>query len=51
MPPILFSALSYPFTRLAYLLFPVAVANGVISGAFGFCKLFPVCLSRNVHSD
>ncbi|UZJ53459.1 hypothetical protein CBS101457_002779 [Exobasidium rhododendri] len=34
MPPLLFSALSYPFTRLAYALFPVAVANGIISGAF-----------------
>lgn len=34
MPPILFFALSYPFTQLAHAIFPAAVANGVISGAF-----------------
>jgi 4-hydroxysphinganine ceramide fatty acyl 2-hydroxylase len=38
MPPILFGALQMPFTRLAYVLFPTAVANGIISGAFAFCK-------------
>ena len=39
MPPPLFFALQLPFTQLAYVLFPVAVANGIISGAFTFCKL------------
>ena len=34
MPPLLFTVLSLPFTRLAYSLFPAAVANGIISGAF-----------------
>ena len=38
MPPTLFAALSIPFTRLAYILFPAAMANGVISGAYTFCK-------------
>ncbi|KAF8970221.1 oxidoreductase [Flammula alnicola] len=36
MPPTLFFILQLPFTQLAYLLFPVAVANGIISGAFTF---------------
>jgi 4-hydroxysphinganine ceramide fatty acyl 2-hydroxylase len=39
MPPLLFFALSYPFTNLAHAVFPTAMANGVISGAFVFCKL------------
>lgn len=36
MPPLLFTALSFPFTRLAYSIFPTYVANGIISGAFFF---------------
>ncbi|EJT99255.1 oxidoreductase [Dacryopinax primogenitus] len=40
MPPALFTALSFPFTRLAYFLFPSAVANGVIAGAFTFYVLY-----------
>lgn len=40
MPPILFSVLQAPFTRLAYMLFPTAVANGIISGSFTFCEYF-----------
>lgn len=40
MPPLLFFVLSYPMTRLAYLLFPVAIANGIISGAFTFYVLY-----------
>lgn len=36
MPPPLFFTLQLPFTQLAYLVFPVAVANGIISGAFTF---------------
>lgn len=38
MPPILFAALSFPFTQLAQFLFPGAVGNGIIAGAFAFCK-------------
>ena len=37
MPPLLFAALSIPFTRLAYALFPTAMANGVIAGSYTFC--------------
>ena len=38
MPPLLFFVLSYPFTQLAHVLFPTAMANGTIAGAFAFCK-------------
>ena len=38
MPPPMFTILQFPFTQLAYTLFPVAVANGIISGSFTFCK-------------
>lgn len=38
MPPTLFTILQYPFTQLAYKILPLPVANGVISGAFAFCK-------------
>jgi len=38
MPPALFFSLQAPFTRLAYIIFPTAVANGIISGAFAFCE-------------
>lgn len=34
MPPTLFFLLSYPFTQLAHGIFPPAIANGLISGAF-----------------
>lgn len=37
MPPLLFFVLQLPFTQLAYILFPVAIANGIISGSFAFC--------------
>lgn len=37
MPPILFAALSFPFTQLAHKVFPTAYANGIIAGAFAFC--------------
>ncbi|KAJ7755371.1 oxidoreductase [Mycena maculata] len=40
MPPMLFIALQAPFTRLAHVLFPAAVANGIISGAFAFYILY-----------
>lgn len=38
MPPALFVTLQFPMTQLAHALFPPAVANGIISGAFAFCK-------------
>ena len=41
MPPTLFAALQFPFTQLAYKLFPVAMANGIIAGAFTFCACRP----------
>ncbi|KAK0527811.1 fatty acid alpha-hydroxylase [Tilletia horrida] len=34
MPPLLFAVLQAPFTWLAHRLFPAAVANGIIAGAF-----------------
>lgn len=34
MPPTLFFILQLPFTNLAHILFPAAVANGIICGAF-----------------
>ena len=44
MPPTLFAALSIPFTRLAYMLFPTGYANGIISGAYTFCESVTLCL-------
>jgi hypothetical protein len=38
MPPTLFFILETPFTQLAHALFPRAVANGIIAGAFTFCE-------------
>ena len=38
MPPTLFFILETPFTQLAHVLFPKAMANGVITGAFAFCE-------------
>lgn len=40
MPPTLFAILEFPFTRLAYALFPVGIANGIIAGAFTFYILY-----------
>jgi 4-hydroxysphinganine ceramide fatty acyl 2-hydroxylase len=36
MPPLLFFVLETPFTKLAHVLFPKAMANGIIAGAFTF---------------
>ena len=36
MPPLLFFVLETPFTKLAHTIFPTAVANGIIAGAFTF---------------
>ncbi|KAI9568120.1 hypothetical protein HD554DRAFT_821763 [Boletus coccyginus] len=48
MPPILFTVLQAPFTRLAYTIFPTAVANGIISGAFTFYVLYD-CMHYALH--
>ncbi|PWN23522.1 fatty acid-2 hydroxylase [Microstroma glucosiphilum] len=41
MPPLLFFVLSFPFTRLAYAIFPsAAMANGVIAGAFAMYVVY-----------
>ncbi|PPQ75994.1 hypothetical protein CVT26_005946 [Gymnopilus dilepis] len=48
MPPPLFIALETPFTQLAYKLFPVAVANGIISGAFTFYICYD-CMHYALH--
>ena len=46
MPPVLFTFLATPMTKLAHLIFPTAMANGVIAGAFVFCKIFRVAYHR-----
>ncbi|KAJ7336273.1 hypothetical protein DFH08DRAFT_285396 [Mycena albidolilacea] len=48
MPPALFGALQAPFTALAHKLFPAAVANGIISGAFAFYILYD-CMHYALH--
>ena len=44
MPPVLFVVLSTPMTKLAHFIFPTAVANGVISGAFTFCRCYCIAI-------
>ncbi|TFY57580.1 hypothetical protein EVG20_g8489 [Dentipellis fragilis] len=48
MPPAMFTALSFPFTRLAHALFPASVANGLISGAFAFYVVYD-CMHYAMH--
>lgn len=48
MPPTLFFALQAPFTKLAHLLFPMPVANGIIAGAFTFYMLYD-CMHYALH--
>ncbi|KIK02814.1 hypothetical protein K443DRAFT_677278 [Laccaria amethystina LaAM-08-1] len=48
MPPTLFTALQFPFTQLAYVIFPVSVSNGIISGAFTFYVLYD-CMHYALH--
>ncbi|KAG8966717.1 fatty acid alpha-hydroxylase, partial [Tulasnella sp. 427] len=48
MPPVLFFTLSFPFTRLAYILFPTAMANGIIAGSFAFYVLYD-CMHYALH--
>ncbi|GAA6024564.1 hypothetical protein JCM10207_008654 [Rhodosporidiobolus poonsookiae] len=42
MPPLLFFVLQAPFTRLAHVLFPNWMANGIIAGSFVFYVLYDV---------
>jgi 4-hydroxysphinganine ceramide fatty acyl 2-hydroxylase len=42
MPPLLFTALQAPFTKLAHSIFPNWMANGIIAGAFTFYVLYDV---------
>lgn len=48
MPPLLFFTLETPFTRLAHILFPASVANGIIAGAFAFYILYD-CMHYALH--
>jgi 4-hydroxysphinganine ceramide fatty acyl 2-hydroxylase len=48
MPPLLFTVLSYPFTQLGHALFPAAIANGIIAGAFTFYILYD-CMHYALH--
>lgn len=48
MPPTLFIMLETPFTNLAHAIFPKAVANGIISGAFAFYILYD-CMHYALH--
>jgi sterol desaturase/sphingolipid hydroxylase (fatty acid hydroxylase superfamily) len=48
MPPTLFLALETPFTNLAHLIFPKAIANGIIAGAFTFYILYD-CMHFALH--
>ncbi|KAM5533569.1 hypothetical protein V8D89_012785 [Ganoderma adspersum] len=50
MPPVLFVVLSTPMTKLAHLIFPTAMANGVISGAFTFYVIYDVMHYALHHS-
>ena len=49
MPPTLFTVLQFPFTQLAYVIFPVSVSNGIIAGAFTFCEFVHRFQKRCVH--
>ncbi|KAJ3798932.1 oxidoreductase [Lentinula aff. detonsa] len=48
MPPPLFAMLEWPMTRLAYKIFPLPIANGIISGAFAFYVLYD-CMHYALH--
>ncbi|ORX34789.1 hypothetical protein BD324DRAFT_653047 [Kockovaella imperatae] len=48
MPPTLFLALETPFTRLAHIIFPAPVANGIIAGSFTFYMLYD-CMHYALH--
>jgi 4-hydroxysphinganine ceramide fatty acyl 2-hydroxylase len=48
MPPTLFFILETPFTKLAHLIFPKAIANGIIAGSFAFYILYD-CMHYALH--
>ncbi|KAF9041278.1 oxidoreductase [Panaeolus papilionaceus] len=48
MPPLLFTVLQFPFTQLGYAIFPVSIANGIISGAF-FMYVGYDCMHYALH--
>ncbi|EDR09262.1 fatty acid-2 hydroxylase [Laccaria bicolor S238N-H82] len=48
MPPTLFTILQFPFTQLAYVIFPASVSNGIIAGAFTFYILYD-CMHYALH--
>jgi len=48
MPPMLFITLETPMTNLAHALFPAAIANGLIAGAFTFYILYD-CMHYALH--
>ncbi|KAJ3551009.1 hypothetical protein NM688_g4955 [Phlebia brevispora] len=48
MPPALFAILSFPFTQLAHLIFPGAIGNGIIAGAYVFYVLYD-CMHYALH--
>lgn len=48
MPPLLFFALETPFTNLAHAIFPKALANGGISGAFSMYIVYD-CMHYALH--
>jgi len=48
MPPLLFLTLETPFTKLAHLIFPAGVANGIIAGGFTFYILYD-CMHYALH--
>lgn len=48
MPPTLFLVLEAPFTKLAHSIFPKAIANGIIAGAFTFYILYD-CMHYALH--
>ncbi|GBE87411.1 oxidoreductase [Sparassis latifolia] len=48
MPPAMFAALEAPMTALAHALFPAAVANGIIAGAFTFYIVYD-CMHYALH--
>ncbi|KIP09755.1 hypothetical protein PHLGIDRAFT_102296 [Phlebiopsis gigantea 11061_1 CR5-6] len=48
MPPMMFAALEWPFTRLAHSLLPASMANGIIAGAFAFYVLYD-CMHYAMH--
>jgi 4-hydroxysphinganine ceramide fatty acyl 2-hydroxylase len=48
MPPTLFLLLETPFTKLAHVVFPKAIANGIIAGAFSMYIVYD-CMHYALH--